>query len=276
MAESFKQNLKKKIETDRLTRRVLASLVPSENGTHLDNQAMAALLESAGYKSRTERETRMWSRDFDADTPEIIVLDNELAFYKTHVADVLLRKNPTLKEMVSIKNAIKILNDKDVVVSRKIETVMHIHAQCMQKLNLEFDRKDISEICQQGIAGLNSEQAGEVIEALELLAELLDLRTATGSFPMPGILIWGKRIADKNSKPIFGNPLIIFFRNESRLLLLHKAVSAPAAALVKEIENIASGQTEPDLEGNEVFDWLGRQVFDNRPADKSIDSFSPE
>jgi hypothetical protein len=59
MAESFKQNLKKKIETDRLTRRVLASLVPSENGTHLDNQAMAALLESAGYKSRTERETRI-------------------------------------------------------------------------------------------------------------------------------------------------------------------------------------------------------------------------
>ena len=111
---SFKENLLKKIQIDRLADRVSASLKPREDGVvKVDKSAMQQLLEMASYRHLHERDLDLY---ISPDTTRILVLDNELARYATSVEDVALRKSPTLKEMLSIRNAIKILNDSDVVV----------------------------------------------------------------------------------------------------------------------------------------------------------------
>jgi hypothetical protein len=78
----------------------------------------------------------------------ILVLDNDLTIYHTTVEDVVLRKSPTVKEMVSIRNAIKILNDKDVVISKKEASLKTIRDICIDQLDLHYTAADID-----GIAG---------------------------------------------------------------------------------------------------------------------------
>jgi hypothetical protein len=271
---SFKQNLKQKIEIDRLTRQVLASLTPTESGTHIDKTAMRQLLDKAGYQKRIERDTEMLSRDFNADLPEIIVLDAELPLYRTNPADVVMRKNPVLKEMLSIRNAMRILNDKDVVVSRKTDTVMMVHGQCVHKLDLDYSRKDISALGRQGAAGLEAAAPGDVVESLELFAELLDLRPAPASAKLPETWIWGQRGVDRNNAPVFGNPLILFFPSENRLNLFHTAVAGTGRTSKKAIEDMQAKGGKADLEDTAIFDWLVDQVMEHPPAHKPIDSFS--
>ena len=50
---------------------------------------------------------------------KILVLDNGLAIYHTTIEDVCMRKSPSVKEMISIRNTIKILNDEDVILGKK-------------------------------------------------------------------------------------------------------------------------------------------------------------
>ncbi|MBS0014567.1 MAG: hypothetical protein KFF46_11395 [Desulfobacterales bacterium] len=272
---SFKQNLKQKIEIDRLTRQVLASLTPTESGTQIDKTAMRQLLDKAGYQKRIERDTEMLSRDFNADLPEIIVLDAELPLYRTNPADVVMRKNPVLKEMLSFRNAMRILNDKDVVVSRKTNTLMMVHGQCVHELDLDYSRKDISALGRQGTAGLETAAPGDVVESLELFAELLDLRPAPGSAKLPEIWICGQRGVDRNEASVFGNPLIVFFPSENRLNLFHTAVAGTGRTSKKAIEDMLAKGGKADLEDKAVFDWLVDQVMEHPPVHKPIDSFSP-
>ena len=54
------------------------------------------------------------------------------------VADVGMRKSPTIREMVSIRNAMKILSDADVVASKKEASVRTIQEECLSALDLSF------------------------------------------------------------------------------------------------------------------------------------------
>ena len=272
---SFKQNLKRKIEIDRLTRRVLDSLKPTENGTRIDKEAMGKLLQAAGYESRVERDTQLFSRDFNASPPEIIVLDAGLPLYRTDLQDVLLRKNPTTREMISIRNAIRILNDKDVVRSRKADTVMQVHGQCMQQLDLQYNQADIASLSDLGARGLESGDPEAVVEALELFAELLDLGRLRTSMQSPQIRMWAKRLPDRKQEGALGDPLILFLSSENRLQLFHSALSAAGRSAAKTVEAILTQRTGPDLEGREVFQWMAAEVLENPPAHKPIDSLTP-
>jgi hypothetical protein len=71
------------------------------------------------WSRRQERDLVLFLETDGPGQTRILVLDNDLSIYNTSVDDVVLRKSPTVKEMVNIRNAIKILNDKDVVTSKK-------------------------------------------------------------------------------------------------------------------------------------------------------------
>jgi hypothetical protein len=271
---SFQQNLKRKMEIDRLTRKVRDSLAPAENGPRLDKDAMRQLLEAAGYQNRVERETELFSRDFDEKPPEIIVLDSVLAFYRTDPKDVLLRKSPTLKEMISIRNAIRILNDKNVVVSRKTDTLMRVHTQCVRLLDLRYNRADIVSIADQGVDGLESATPETVAESLEMFVELLDLRPWKAPAQMPGIRMWTKPAADPNEKHGAGDPVILFQAAENRVQLFHSALSKAGGPAGKTLEAILTQGPGPDLEGKDVFEWLAAEVLENPEKHKPIDSFT--
>ena len=49
-----------------------------------------------------------------------------------------MRKSPTIKEMISIRNAFKIINDKDVKISTKDESLKTIQKECIDLIDLSF------------------------------------------------------------------------------------------------------------------------------------------
>ena len=117
---------------------------------------MRDLLQFAGYDVLRERDLDLYIQDLDGTMKKILVLDNELAVYHTTVQDVAMRKSPTIKEMLSIRNAIKILNDADVVVSKRDESITTIHNECIDALDLSFDRSDLESIEKDGAAALEN------------------------------------------------------------------------------------------------------------------------
>jgi hypothetical protein len=142
----FRENLLKKMEIDRLADQVRRSLAPVEGQQRIDSAAMRALLEMSSYRHHRERDLDLYCQEDEDGTPLILVLDNGLNLYQTTVADVALRKSPTLKEMISIRNAIKILNDKDVLISRKADTLQRIQKELIDALDLAYTRDDIEAI----------------------------------------------------------------------------------------------------------------------------------
>ncbi|MCF8037042.1 MAG: hypothetical protein K9K62_09235 [Desulfobacteraceae bacterium] len=271
---SFKENLKQKIEIDRMARRALDSLEPGEDGVRIDKEAVRGLLETAGYESRVERDMELFSRDFTADPPEIIVLDNELPLFRTMLSDVVLRRNPFLKEMLSIRNAIRILNDKDVVRARRADTVMKLHGRCVMQLDLRYNRADIESIQEDGATALEANQPEAAAEALTLFAELLDLHLAPAASKLQGFLILGRRTTDEAGSPAFGNPLIIYNQGEGALGLLETAVSGAHKPKPAVLRDFLSNHPEFSLEGKAVLERLKTEILENPPVHKSIDSLS--
>ncbi|MEJ2041278.1 MAG: hypothetical protein P8X55_20470, partial [Desulfosarcinaceae bacterium] len=121
---SFKDNLLKKIKIDRLAEKVRHSLgAPADSPRRVDRETMKTLLSMGPFRHQQERDLDLYFISRDDGPEQILALDNEMKIYRTTAEDVALRKSPTIKEMVSIRNAIKILSDKDVVVSAKAESL---------------------------------------------------------------------------------------------------------------------------------------------------------
>ena len=102
----------------------------------MDKGLFRVLLEMAEYRHLRERDLDLYLPPEGSGKSHILVLDNDLPFYKTTVSDIAMRKSPTVKEMVNIRNAIKILNDSDVVVSKKADSVKTVRQECLSRLNL--------------------------------------------------------------------------------------------------------------------------------------------
>ena len=170
---TFKENLLQKVEIDRLANRVLTTLGPSGSGKKADLDAMRRLLDMGPYEHRKTRDMDLYFFLDDPEKKTILVLDNELPFYHTTADDVAMRKSPTVKEMISIRNAVKILNDQDVVTSKRETSVGIVRKACIQQLDLSFEEKDIDAIATDGMAALDAGDAAAVVQALTLFEELL-------------------------------------------------------------------------------------------------------
>ena len=179
VAMTFKANLLQKIEIDTLAHKVIQSWGPPDSGRKIDKDTMRSLLEIGDFRHESVREMDLYYlREEETEQGDILVLDNELPIYHTSEADVAMRRNPTIKEMISIRNAIKILSDSDVVVSKKDESVRTVQRQLLDRLDLSFGEADIDGIAADGIRSLEREYTDGVVEALTLFAELLDYRKA--------------------------------------------------------------------------------------------------
>ncbi|MBE9544745.1 MAG: hypothetical protein IMF02_09660, partial [Proteobacteria bacterium] len=135
---SFKNNLLKKIQINQLSRTVLASIGSAESGLKIDKDAMRSLLEMSPYRYQKERDLDLYIQGLNGELSRILVLDNELPIYETTVDDVLIRKSPYTKEMLSIKNIIKILKDSDVKLSRKKRSLESVQKECIDGLDLTY------------------------------------------------------------------------------------------------------------------------------------------
>lgn len=263
----FKENLQKKIKIDRLAKHVGRSMGPSDSPQRIDYQAMRELLKMGSYPQQRERDLELYMYPDRTTEPKeqlILVLDNELKLYRTNAEDVAMRKSPTVKEMVSIRNAIKILNDKDVVVSRKTDTLQRIQSELKADLDLSYSEDDIEAIARDGREAFSNKYAEGVIECLTLFAEILGFQEAPKAFQIPHCRIWGALRTPRVGEVLFG-PLVMFNLMYNNLKYIKNEISSLDKDALKQYELIAKSEAQADIEGEYVFAALKQEVLTQKP-----------
>jgi hypothetical protein len=202
----------------------------------------------------------LYIEDEGADNTRILVLDNDLTFYRTTVEDVVLRKNPTVKEMVSIRNAIKILNDKDVVVSRKEESLQTVQAICIGELDLRYTDADIKALADEGKSALENGYAPGVQENLMLFADLLAFVSAPKAFAMKHFDLYGKLERKPGGDFVFG-PLVLYSLADGTLACFETPLRSRDKGRFDILKAVASGKEEATASGPDVFDLMAAKVL---------------
>ena len=262
---SFKDNLLKKIEIKSLAHKVVQSIGAPESGRKVDKDAMRQLLEFAGYTHRQEREMDLFIKDPQAAKGPILVLDNDLTIYNTSVEDAVMRKNPLIKEMVSIGKIIKILNDKDVVESRKEESVQRIEQECLDGLDLTYTEADIAAIARDAIASLHSSYADGVKEALALFAEILGFVRPPKMFDARHHVIIGARETKDSGEVVYG-PVAIYSLADNQLMLIDQPTGSFDREKMESYRNIVTGQEKPPFKDDDAIYFLKELVLKRKPT----------
>jgi hypothetical protein len=257
---SFKESLLKKIQIDTLTRNVISSWGPPGSGQRIDKNAMQNLLEMSAYAHQKERDLDLYVADTDGEHKKILVLDNELPIYLTSVEDVVIRKSPYIKEMVSIRNMIKILKDSDVKISTKVESVESVQKECIQMLDLSYNESDIKEIALDGRASLESGYAEGILESLALFSELLGYKPPPKAFRTRHFEIFGAT-AEKAAGEMLYGPIVMFSRIDNSLKLIETPISSFDKNKLEYFQNVAAGNEKADIEGQDVFRYLQEAVL---------------
>ncbi len=257
---AFKQELLKKIQIDRMTEKILATIGPSGSEQKADKGLVRVLLEMAGYRHQRERDLDLYLPPEDSANPHILVLDNDLPFYKTTVSDIAMRKSPTVKEMVNIRNAIKILNDSDVVVSKKADSVKTVQHACLERLNLSFTAEEIEAIAADGAGSLEHGYEDGVQECLDLFAELLDYQPAPKAFMADHHRIIGAAARSETGEVAFG-PIICYNLMHNKLFAVLSPIGSFDRVRLEGYLEILSGAEKPSLTGAEVFRFLKEETI---------------
>jgi len=261
---SFKGKLLDKIKIDKLAEKVRRSIGSSGSNQRTDKAVMKSLMEKSPYKFRKVRDLELFVKEGAAGKDKVFVLDNELALYETTVADVAMRKSPTVKEMLSIRNAIKILNDKDVVLSKRLGSVETIHQECVDMINLDFNESDIAGIEKDGIASLDNGYMEGMVEALELFAELLQYSPPPKEFKLTHYFIRGALSKTKASELMFG-PSVIYDKIHNTLKLIDAVTGSYDKGKLEAFKQIAAGKASASFEGEKVFEFLRKCVVRRSP-----------
>lgn len=254
---AFKENLLEKIEIDKLSQKVIASLGGSDSGRRADMEAMKKLVEKAPYTHQKKRDLDLYIKDDDL--KNVFVLDNDLKIYRTTPDDIALRKSPTIKEMISIRNAVKILNDADIVAYRKEDAVKRIHREAIDNLDLSYDRSDIDQIATDGIVSLESRDEDGVLETLTLFNELLGYVPAPKAFQFGSFYVYGDLGKTPSGETVFGS-IIIYDSVHHTIKLVEEKIGTMEKEKIEHVFQIAAGKEKPTLEGAEVFRYLAQRV----------------
>ena len=257
----FRENLLKKIQIEESAKSILHSIDPSDSEKRMDRETMRRLLEMGPYAYRKERDLDLYVLN----ETEILALDNELKIYRTTAEDIGLRKSPTVKEMVSFRNAIKILNDKDVVVSRKADTVIRIRSELVAALDLSFTTADIESLAADGAEALKNGYTDGVVEILSLFAELLQFQKAPKNFQVSHHHTWGALERPREGEWRFG-PLVMFDLMHNNLKMIEKPVSNLDKGAVEKYHQAAKNAEDADLSGDKVWQALQRAVLEKKAS----------
>jgi len=251
---SFKNNLLEKIEIDRLADSVVASIGPPGGGKKIDREAMWRLLEKSSFSHEKHRDLDLFITDAGG-IRQVLVLDNDLAIYQTGIADVAMRKSPTVKEMLNIRNIVKILNDTDVVISKKEASVRAVQQSAVDRLDLSFDASDIDDIRRQGSASLENGYAEGIKESLDMFAELLGYKNAP-----PPLQASHRRILGRFTGASLFGPVVIHDQVENRLMLIDREMDDSDPHAMESYHRIISGKEDAPVQGIQVFDFLADAV----------------
>jgi hypothetical protein len=255
----FKENLIQKIQIDRLADAVIRSVTDGSETGKFDKTSMEKLLEFGGFTHIRERDLDLYILADKLAKKRILVLDNGLAVYETTVEDVVLRKSPTVKEMVSFRNAFRILNDSDVLVSKRADSVRAVQKSSIDRLDLSYTPQDIEAIAHEGIVALEGKDQPAILETLTLFTELLQLKPSPKAFRLPNLVVLGWEETFGSGGKRFG-PMIIFDTDRTHLYLIEEAISTQDTERMHYYSDVASGREKASLEGTHIFRYLADKV----------------
>ena len=256
----FKENLLKKIQINQLSRKVLQSVGPAGSDLKLDKDAMRNLLEMGPYQYRKARDLDLYIEQPDDGQSIILVLDNELPIYKTTVEDVVLRKSPYTKEILNIRNIIKILKDSDVKLSRKNESVKAVQKKCIDRLDLSYAEADIAAMAKEGSESLENGYAEGVMESLALFSELLGYQSAPKAFRVPHHEIFGA-LSEKAGGEVLYGPMVGLCGADKSLRMIEVQVGHRDRTIIELLQRVVQGKEKAAVEGTEVFRYLEKEVL---------------
>jgi hypothetical protein len=260
---SFKQNLRAKILLDRLTQRIAATIRETAGHRRLDKELMRELLSMSEFVKTKKRDLELYMRPLEGETMEILVLDNELPIYHTSVEDVALRKSPEWKEMFSIRNVKRILNDEDVIVTKGRESLNLVQANALARLDLSFDEKDMAILAADARHALEQESLSQIHESFDLFFELLSYQPVTLGILEEDIQAFARPKSNGGETPVFEH--LILFNEEDLWIGLRKGAFSPQNDMdLARIMKCARRQELPDLEGAEVFQFLAELALKSR------------
>ncbi len=257
----FKENLLKRITINDLVSTVDRTLGSVASGLKVNKKAMKQLLDMSTFELLREREMDLYLRPLSDGTYQILVLDNELPLFETTLADVLLRRNPTLKEMLNVRNAIKILSDKDVVKSRRTGSLVFLQQDLLGSLDLTFDGADLAVMVEEGVAALENSREEEVVQAVVLFAEILGYVPAPSLFQIKGYRTWGSVSTDASGRTFFG-PMVIYDPESNRLVLWPDPVASLDPGWIASLRQGGDGQPPAWIKGKAVFGFLRDKALD--------------
>ena len=259
---AFKENLRKKIEINDLANRIRSSMGPPDSGRRIDKDLVRKLLAEGVNEKIIARDMELYRLRPQGDRPRLLVLDNDLPIYNTSVEDVVLRKSPLVKEMLNIRNVIKILNDAKVVISKKEASLETLREELVADLDLHFTREDIDDLVYDGRSALANRYADGVLETLRLFADLLAYGLAPKALAVPHNTILGHWAGA--GKRVFG-PLVLYDPMHNRLKGIRQPIDLNDPQDMARYEAVVSNTAAPDEEGEEVLKTLGRFVLEGTP-----------
>ena len=257
---SLKENLKRKILIDRLTRTVSLSIGVPGSTRKIDKESMRRLLSLSPFVQENRRDLELFFRDVEEGVGEIISLDNELPLYgNTTIDDVALRRSPEVKEMVSIRNIIKILNDKDIRICNGRDSVNHVRDLALALLDLSFSEEDVQEMVDDGIDAVVRADSDAVLETLELFVELLGYGSVPEAVLVNDYVMYGGREGGNGSETY--KPIVMYNDKTNVLRIITQPVSADDPVSQTLIPGVALGEIDPDAEGPDVFRFLKKAAL---------------
>jgi glycerophosphoryl diester phosphodiesterase len=245
----------------------MRSFRPPGSVQKVDLKSMQTLLEMGDYQYKEERGLDLYYKDQMKQKPRIVVLDNDLPLYCTTIEDVAMRKNPTIKEMVSIRKAFRILNDKDVLLAKREETLETVKKEAIALLNLSYTESDLAFLEKDGAEAFRHHQVAGVLETIDLFAEILHYeRLPKGMLP-ENLTVVGLKTDMEGEKTLWG-PLVVYHAEQNGLKLIVDQFDHSNPERLQDLLQKAEGIKTADLEGPAVFDFLKKRVLTKKQQEK--------
>jgi len=258
---SFKENLKAKMKIDKLVKKLISTMKEPPGKWWLDKVLVQELLDMTDFEHEKIRDLELYVRPSAGEIMEVLVLDNALPIYRTTVNDVVLRKSPCWHEMVSIRNIRKIMNDKDVIISKGKASLEKLHADALALLDLTYTRDDMALLLEDARRGFERKSAEEIQECLGFFFELLNFQPLF--FGPTDHELQTYAMAEPNGGPVPTFKHLILFDEKTLLLGMKKGAFSPQRDLDLDwFGEYLRGEKAADLQGLGVFKFLAELALE--------------
>jgi len=258
---SFKENLKAEIKLNRLLQKLVSTIREPPGKRWLDKVLTQELLDMTDFEYKKASNLHLYKRPLEGEIMEVLVFDNELPIYHTTMADVALRKSPHWKQMFSIRNIKKIMNDQDVIISKGKESLKRLHTDALALLDLTYTRDDLTLLLEDARKGLDQKSIAQIQESFDLFFELLDFQPVSLGVPEQGLKIFAGPKLNGDAVPAFEH--LILFDEETLSLGLKKGAFSPQSNLdLAWVMKYARREEPADLKGIDVFKFLVELALD--------------